>query len=141
MRKASPEYKSREAKQRRLVRERDRIGGKSICLMERRTKRGWERCGRVVRIAHTVHIIRRQQCGEYWDAPEVGILGCEDCHRVYDHNYLGDAPFEVRVPYEYSCTAWDFLAPKVGQKGLIVAPNFRYNPYENDVYADVRSAA
>lgn len=139
MRRETPEHKRRAAVQRRLVRQRDNVGGKQICLMERKTKRGWEQCGRVAN--QTIHIVRRPQCGEFWDALEVVILGCEDCHNVYDHRFLGQAPFEVRVPFEYAACAWVFLLEKVDAGEIIVKPTARYNPFANPDYEDVRGAA
>jgi hypothetical protein len=139
MRRETPEHKRRAAKQRYEVRKRDRVNGKQVCLLERLSLDGWKRCGRVA--DQTVHVIRRKQCGEHWDAPEVAILGCEDCHHVYDHRFLGEAPFKVRVPYDYAVMAWEFLMMKVQQGEIIVKPTARYSPYDNPDYEDVRGAA
>lgn len=141
MRTARPEHKRREQRQTQAVRERDRVGGKLICLMERKTKRGWERCGRVLSAIQTIHIVRRNECGEFWDDPIVAIVGCFDCHKVYDHRFLGEAPFEVRVPYEPACMAWDFVFEKFEKREIKSRPAFRFNPYENPVYAELRGAA
>lgn len=135
MRRANPQHRSREAKQRRLVRQRDNTNGKNLCLMQRKTARGWVACGRFA--DQTIHIIRRWQCGEFWDALEVVILGCEECHKVYDHRHLGDAPFEVRAPFEYAAAAWLFLLAKYDAKELIARPYGRYNPFGNGVYVDL----
>lgn len=135
MRRETPEHRRRAALQRRLVRQRDRIGAKPLCLMERKSKHGWDQCGRIAN--QTVHIVRRPQCGEFWDAPEVAILGCEDCHKVYDRRFLGVAPFEVRVPFERAANAWVFLLEKVDSGEMVTKPYGRYNPFASDIYQDV----
>lgn len=134
---ASAEHKSREAKQRRLVRDRDVLRGeKPCCLMEVLHKGEWIQCGRAG-ANQTIHIVIRRECGEFWDDPIVAILGCLECHRIYDRNTLGEPKYRVRAPFEPAAQAWVFLLNKVDAGELKTKPIARYNPFANSDYQDV----
>lgn len=137
----SAEYKAREAKQRRLVRDRDVVPGEGPrCLMEIEVDGGWWTCGRA-QANQTIHIIRRNECGEFWDDPIVAILGCLQCHRILDRNYLSKPKFRVRVPWDAACAAYLFLLDKYDAGELKFKPIARFNPFTNGDYPEFVSRA
>lgn len=141
---ASREQKNREAKQRRIVRERDvERGERPRCLMEKFVGGRWRQCGKLG-ANQTIHIVKRDNCGDYWDEPIVAILGCLECHRTYDLNYLGKPKYRVRVPFEPAANAWVFLLERfedaTDPRKLKTKPIARFNPFANPDYADIIGA-
>lgn len=133
--RTSAEHKRREAAQSRTVKSRDKVAGKPFCWLERYNPRAnaWIVCGRTGAV-DTVHIIRRNQCGDVWDHPDVALTGCRECHDELDRNILGESKFRVRVPYDRALTAWNLVVANT--KTL---PFQRYNPNHNSDYSDIHS--
>jgi hypothetical protein len=102
----SRDHKSREDKQRRLCRQRDG----HECRLEVYRKGKWHECG-TSGVCDTVHIYRRDDCGDVWDDPLVVLNGCRLHHDIYDGKILPEhrAYEPVRVPVLREAAAWRFL--------------------------------
>lgn len=121
----SADHKAREQRQARLVRQRDCKNGKPVCRFERNDGNGWRKCGKVS-ATDTAHIIPRRQCGKVWDAPEVALLACRECHNNYDGS---TSTYRVRAPYLMALDAWAIVVDNTK-----VPPPARWNPECNDDY-------
>ncbi len=111
---AKPSTISAEARQRRIVRSRDKV-----CQFEKRGPSGlWFPCGKKS-ASDTAHLIRRPHLSPASRFHEdVAILACRDCHSKFD-SYTG----EVRAPIERARRAWN-VACELSK----VPPPARYNP-------------
>jgi hypothetical protein len=97
---ARKDTKADEAKQRRLVTERDRNYCKFELLLKVGGKASWVMCGR--NATDTAHVIRRHQCCKARFMPEVAIRACRECHNAFDRNVLGERGLlDVRVNPEF----------------------------------------
>lgn len=133
--RTTAEHQRREAAQSRKVKARDKVNGKPFCWLEKYNEKTktWKPCGKSGNM-DTVHILRRNQCGEVWDHEDVALTGCRECHNELDNNLIGTSQYRVRVPYDRALTAWNLVVANTK-----IRPYMRYNPDHNMDYADVHA--
>lgn len=124
-----------------ILKGRDYKNGRPCCRMEiyherKHGQSAWVECGSR-EATDAAHIIRRRHCGEYWDAQELLILACRQCHDIYDGRVLNAAPYRVRVPRHRAQAAWGFLTvfdDFLCKRRVKTDPPARYDPQRNSDY-------
>lgn len=141
MRLSPSEIKALEAKQRRLMQERDQdSNGRKTCRMERLVRVhggklngfGWEECGKHPPTIDPAHWPRRDECGSAKYDVRVVTSACRECHKNLDGNYLRERTYQVRVPFQRALEG--YLTAVDGCK--VIKPKSYYDPRQNDIYED-----